>query len=74
MLEFLPIFKNLSSGSQFNIKNKEKPMVETKTYAKIYFYLKKLNDSRSFSSQSFYWIRDVDLFLVYHESQVEVIE
>lgn len=72
MKEFIPVFKNLTLGQHFNIKPNEKPLVTTKMYARIYFYLKTIHDARPFSSNSFYWKRDIDEFIVYHESQVEM--
>lgn len=74
MGEFLPIFQNLNSRNHFVIKSNEKPMVTTKSYAKIHSNLKKINDSTPFPSHSFYWIRDIDVFKVYHESQVENVK
>lgn len=72
MSEFTPIFKNLDPSIKFSIKKNEMPLAKTKSYVRMHLLLKKLNNKKTFKNPSFYWVKDYDLYMVYHESQVIV--
>lgn len=71
MNNFVPLFENLARGKVFSVKTDEKPIMAVRKYASIHTTLHKIHTKKPFINNVFYWVRDVDIFSVYHESQIE---